>query len=272
MSDRAWGSEAGRSETAGGVVATRLRVILALMLRDLAVRFGRQNLGFVWTVLEPMLLTAGVTVVWSMIKEPIMHGVPIVMFVVTGYMPLTLWRHMTNPMAQLLRRNSSMLYHRPISHFDLVVSRMVLEFISTSAALLIVYFVLYSLGLAEEVQEPTLLLGGWLLTAAYYGGMGMLTAAATEVWEPAEKFIQPMQYLALPVSGVFFMVDWLPGYAQKLLLINPSVHCFEMFRAGAFGPAVVTHYDTGYILIWCAIMIVFGVAAMYHVRDRIQTS
>ena len=42
------------------------------------------------------------------------------------------------------------------------------------------------------------------------------------------------------------MVDWLPHYAQKLLLLNPSVHCFEMFRAGFFGAEVTTHYDPAY--------------------------
>ena len=60
------------------------RIIYSLILRDLLARFGRRNLGFVWTVLEPMLLTTGVMMVWSLIKEPIIHGVPVAAFVMTG--------------------------------------------------------------------------------------------------------------------------------------------------------------------------------------------
>ena len=83
-------------------------------------------------------------------------------------------------------------------------------------------------------------------------GVGLIISAATEVYEMTEKFIQPSQYLALPLSGVFFMVDWLPSDFQRLILWNPSIHCFEMFRAGYFGEAVVAHYDPMYLAMWSA--------------------
>jgi capsular polysaccharide transport system permease protein len=91
----------------GGRLATRVDVITALIVRDMMVRFGRHHLGFVWTVLEPMILTAGVMLIWSLIKEPIIHGIPVIVFVLTGYMPLTLWRHLTNPMVKIFRANAA---------------------------------------------------------------------------------------------------------------------------------------------------------------------
>jgi capsular polysaccharide transport system permease protein len=245
-------------------------VLHALIIRDLMARYGRLNLGFVWTVLEPMILTCGVMMVWSVIKEPIIHGIPVITFVLTGYMPLTLWRHLTGPMTRILRNNSNLLYHDAVSPFGVVISRAILEFFSTSAALIIICFVATSLGIVEPIADYGTALEAWLFTAWYFGGMGLLIGAWTELWEPAEKFIPPLQYLALPISGVFFMVDWVPEYAQRLLLINPSVHCFEMFRAGFFGPAVITHYDTWYLAVWCAGMSVAGAAAIYNVRHRIQ--
>jgi capsular polysaccharide transport system permease protein len=249
-----------------------LNVIHALIIRDLMVRFGRQHLGFVWTILEPMILTTGVMLVWSMIREPVIHGVPIVAFVLTGYMPLTLWRHLQTPMARILRGNAGLLYHRPVSHADILLARSFLEFFSTTAALVVIYFTVTTTGVIEPAEDPGLAMAAWLFTAWYFGAMGLAIAAATEYWEPAEKFIQPAQYLQLPLSGVFFMVDWMPDYAQKLLLLNPSVHCFEMFRAGFFGDTVTTHYDPLYIAAWSVAMTVIAAAATYHVRDRIQTS
>ncbi len=249
----------------------RLRVIGALILRDLMVRFGRSNLGFVWTILEPMILTAGVIVVWSIIRPSIYHGVPIVAFVLTGYMPLTMWRHLTNPANKIFRTNTSLLYHRVISHYEILIARLILEFISTSIALVVVYTTLLALGVLEPVADYSLLLLGWLLTSWYFGAVGLSIAALTEIWEPTEKFIQPAQYLSLPVSGVFFMVDWMPDFGQKLLLLNPPVHCFEIFRAGFFGPSVNTHYDVGYIVVWCIGLTALGVFALRNVREHIQS-
>jgi len=242
----------------------------ALVVRDLMVRYGRNNLGFIWTLLEPMILCTGVMVLWSFIHQPIIHGVPIVTFVVTGYMPLTLWRHMTNPVTGILRRNSSLLCHQPLSHVHVLFARSSLEFLSTTAALLVIYFVLVTLDLVEPVADLGLALSGWLFVAWFFGAVGMLLAALTELWEATEKIIPPMQYLALPLSGTFFMVDWMPGYAQKLLLLNPSVHCFEMFRAGFLGEAMTTHYDPWYLAAWSTALTVAGSGALYTVRDRIQ--
>lgn len=253
------------------VTLTRFILVLrALVIRDLMSRFGRHHLGFVWTILEPMILTAGVMSIWSLIKEPMIHGVPILVFTFTGYMPLTLWRHMTNPMTKILRNNASLLYHRPVSHVQIIMARGILEFLSTTTALLVVYFVVLSTGFTEPVWSPGLTLAAWVLTAWYYGALGVLVSGCTELWEPAEKFIQPMQYLMLPLSGVFFMVDWLPVSSQKLLLVNPSVHCFEMYRAGFLGPSVPTHYDTSYLITSCIVVTVAAGFVVFNVRERLQ--
>jgi capsular polysaccharide transport system permease protein len=207
-----------------------------------------------------------------MIKEPIIHGVPVVAFVMTGYMPLTLWRHLQNPMIRILRSNASLLYHQPVSHVHLMLARLFLEFFSTTAALFVIYFVVTAFGIIAPVEDPGLALAAWLLSAWYFGALGIAISALTEYWEPAEKFIQPAQYLQLPLSGVFFMLDWLPDYAQKLLLWNPSVHCFEMFRAGFFGEAVTTHYDPAYLATFSAVIMVGAAGIVHHVRDRVQVN
>lgn len=247
-----------------------IRIIQALIIRDLMVRFGRRHLGFVWAVLEPMLLTAGIMLVWSLLKEPVVHGMSMVLFVFSGYLPLTLWRHMTTASLRLFQKNIGLLYHRPIALGDILVARLALEFLSSTIALLVIYFVVVSTGVAELPKAPSLLIGGWLFMAWFAGSASVLMVTWTEYWEPAEKFFQPAQYLMLPISGVFFMVDWLPTEGGKLALLNPMVNCFELFRAGIFGEAVVTHYDCWYLAAWCSGLTVFGWAAMHRIRGHIQ--
>lgn len=253
-------------------ILERCTSIHAIIIRDLMTRYGRNHLGFVWVILEPMILCSGVMVIWSFIHEPVMHGIPILELVFTGYMPLTLWRHLTNPMPLILRRNSGVLYHRPVSHVDIQLSRSILEFLATSLGATIIYFFLWSTGLIEDMHRPDLVLAGWLYTGWYYGAMGVFIGAFTEYWELGEKFVQPANYLMLPLSGVFFMVDWMPNYAQHLLLLNPSVHCFEMIRAGFSGGALTTHYSLIYITISSMAISLLAAATLYHVRDSVQVA
>lgn len=252
-------------------LAIQSRVVAALVVREMMTRYGRANLGFFWVVIEPILLTAGVMLVWSLIKSPYEHGVQVVSFVLTGYMPLTLWRHMTNAGVFAFRRSMGLLYHRHVSLIDALMARMILEFAGTTTALLIVYLVLVLANVIEPFHDPGLALMGWLSMGVLSLGVGFNFAVMTEYSEVSERFIQPIQYLMLPLSGAFFLVGWLPKEAQDLALLNPTVHCYEMFRSGLFGPSVETTYSVWYPLVCAAALLAIALSTIDAVRDRLHT-
>lgn len=257
----------GTSQRAGW--AAQARVIYALVVRDLMLRYGRGNVGFLWVVVEPMILTGGVMVIWHFLTPP-KAGLDVIELAFTGYMPLTLWRHLSNSGVFLFRRSTQLLYHRSISLFDIVAGYGVLELIATSAALFAVWGMLNLVGVLGDIQRLDLFLIGWLMMAWIGIAAGALIAVVTEITETADHFVQPLQYLNLPVSGVFFLVDWLPEWGQKLILYHPMVHCYEVFRAGFFGDAVVTHYDIGYF-VGCTFTLTFiAVWAVRWIRPRVQ--
>ena len=63
-----------------------------------------------------------------------------------------------------------------------------------------------------------------------------------------------------PLSGAAFMVDPFPKAAQDWLLLVPMVNGAEMMRDGYFGSLVRSHYDAGYLALWCLGLTVFGLA------------
>lgn len=246
------------------------RVIRALMLRDLMMRYGRGNIGFAWVVLEPMILTAGVMIIWSLMSNT-KSGVKVVELVLTGYMPLTLWRHLTGSIINIFRNSSGLLYHR-ITLFDIIFARFAVEFLGTTAALLIVWLVLLSAGVVGDVRDLGLVLLGWLMMALIGFGAGLLIAATTEVSHTAERFVAPIQYLMVPLSGCFFLIDWMPTWAQYPLMLNPLVHTYEVFRAGYFGDTIITHYWLGYFFCWAFVLMFAGIVAVNKARPHVQLS
>jgi len=261
-----------RSEFERLVGASRVqsRIILAVMLRDMMMRYGRGNIGFVWVILEPMLLTAGVMVIWTLTMGGDKYGIKLVEFILTGYMPLTLWRHLTNSMVMLFRRSVPLLYHRRITLFDIIVAKLSLEFVGTTAAFLAVWGTLYLAGIVAGVASLELLIVGWLMMFWLGSASALIIAVVTETSEAVEKFVQPVQYLIIPVSGAFAMVDWVPPWAQDALLLNPMVHCYEVVRAGYFGDGVITYYWPGYFFASTFILTAIGVVCLRRIRVYIQ--
>src|SRR5690349_24939237 len=88
------------------------RVIGALMIRELVTRFGRENIGFLWMMVEPLLFAGLVGIVWRFMKGPEEHGVSVVAFVASGYIPLTFFRNTVSRSIRVFTVNGSLLYHR----------------------------------------------------------------------------------------------------------------------------------------------------------------
>src|SRR6476469_6820017 len=122
------------------------RVISALMIRELVTRFGRENIGFLWMMVEPLLFAGLVGIMWRYMKGPEEHGVSVVAFVATGYIPLTLFRHAISRCMRVFSVNGSLLYHRQIKVLDFILVRFLIEVIGAMMAYLFIGLALGVLG------------------------------------------------------------------------------------------------------------------------------
>jgi capsular polysaccharide transport system permease protein len=253
-------------------VGIQFRVLHALLIRELMTRYGRSNIGFLWLILEPMILCAGVIGLRWLVQAHKENGISLVALLLSGYMPLTLWRHITNKSLFILRRNMGMLYHRHVTLMDAFVTTMVLEFIGCTLAFIVNYFALLLLGVLDPIQDYGLVIEGWCLMGFLSLGVGSAIAVLVELYEAAERFIQPMQYLILPVSGFLYMADWLPERVRDLALCIPLLHCFEITRHGFFGETVPTHYTVAYPLLFSTVLLAIFLPRFEKVRDVIHIS
>src|SRR5438874_13216415 len=90
------------------------RVWAAIFMREIQTRWGRRNLGFGWIFAEPLLFAFPVIGMWSLIRSPFEHGVPMVALVWSGYLPILLFRHICGRAIYVVRSNAALLYHRSI--------------------------------------------------------------------------------------------------------------------------------------------------------------
>lgn len=244
-------------------------VIAALMVREVVSRYGRGNLGFIWLLLEPLALVTGVILIWGFAQSDAKNGLPIVTFVISGYMPLTLWRHISS-YPRLMSNNYGLLYHRQTSVFDIIVARSLTELSGVTAACLMVYFFVLSFGLGAPIANPGSLLMGWLFMAWLGFAFGCLVAGLSERSEAVSSLIQPFQYILLPISGSFYLVSWLPVDVRQLALYIPLPHIYEMIREGFFGLQITTYYSVGYVAFWCVILTALGVWSMVSAREGLS--
>lgn len=224
------------------------RVIHALFMREIITRYGRHNIGFLWLFVEPMVFTLGVTALWTATK--VVHGgsLPIVGFALTGYGSILLWRNTAMRCGKAIEANAALLFHRNVKILDLILTRALLEIIGASISFIVLAIVFTSLGFMELPDDIFLLLLGWLLTAWFALGLGLVIACVSEVSELFDRLWHAITYLLFPLSGAGFLVDWLPEKMQQVVLFLPMVHGTEMMRHGFYGDIITTYEDPLYLI------------------------
>ncbi|KPF56790.1 capsular polysaccharide transport system permease protein [Novosphingobium capsulatum] len=245
------------------------RVIHALIIRELITRFGRENIGFLWMMVEPLLFASLVALIWRYLHGAQEHGVEVVAFVVTGYIPLTLFRHAVARSVAIFQANSSLMYHRQIQILDFIIVRFVIEMLGAMMAFLLVALILMGLGLFPIPSNPGLMIAGWLVYCIFCFSLCLIIAPLSEKSEVLEKFMPVTTYIMIPFSGAFSMVSWITPGLRHYILLSPFVHGMEMIRGGIWGSRVVVYYDALYPLGVSLFMAAIGLSLCRRIRSEL---
>jgi len=236
----------------------QLRVVGALLLRESLTRYGRHNIGFLWLFAEPMLFTLGVTAIWSLIGRDKGGGVGVAEFVLTGYSCLLLWRNMPNRAIGALAPNFSLLFHRQVKSIDVFLSRTILEAAGASISFVVLALVFTFFGIVRPPYDILTVIAGWVLLIWYAFSIALIVGVLSEKTEVVDKVWHIVQYLMIPLSGSFIMLQALPAEFRSVLLWIPTVSCIELVRAGYFGPVITAYYDLGYVVAFNSVALLFG--------------
>ena len=226
----------------------QMRVIHALLMREILTRYGRRNIGFLWMFVEPMIFIALIGVFWQLTKGNQFTTVSVIAFAVTGYSSVHLWRSMPAQCMSAIQPNSTLLYHRQVRSVDFYLSRILLEGMGVTMATSFLIFTLAGGGWMPWPADPLQLILGWALLAWFGAALGLLIGSLSERSVLVGKIWGPISYLMFPFSGAFYLAYQLPPQAREFMLWIPMVNGVEYMREGYFGPIVPFFYDLPYLV------------------------
>ena len=244
----------------------QLRVIGALIIRELHTRFGRHYFGYIWLFFEPLLLGTCIGLLHLWRDMPTAFG-PFEFYAV-GYVMYFIFRGVVNRASSAIPSNRGLLYHRNVTLPDIFFARHIIEFISCTGVLVLMLFGLFAVT-GDFPESPVKIILAMIFMTLLSQGLALVFAALTEAIEGIERGIHAMTYLVLPVCGMFFLVNGLPEWAQEIVLWIPMVHIFELLRDGQFGSRFRAVYDPAYIGAWILGTHLLGLAALRITRDRL---
>lgn len=245
----------------------------ALLMRELHTRYGRRGLGYIWLILEPMILAVAVI----LIKTAVRHtrefpGIDPVSFVIVGYVNFMMFRSIFNRADGTLEANAPLLYHRMVTVWDLLFARALLEALGTASVFIVIMAFAIMLGHAQFPSRPFNLIVGFAMLWLWSFALSLLICSWTYENATVSKFVHPISYILLPLSGAFFMVQWMPSQFREKLAYWPMAMAFEEMRYGQFEVATDRYVYMPYFLMVCMILLLFGLLSLRELRRRLTLS
>lgn len=248
-----------------------LRVIFALIMREMATSYGRSAMGYVWAVLEPLGAIAVLSLAFQVaLKNPAL-GESFALFYATGYLPFSIYNTMQGKISTAIKENKKLLFYPRVTYMDAILARFILNLITQ----FLVGFILFG-GILwfMDINQKILLapIVNSILIAAFLGlGVGVINLVIMfylPSWRTIWSIITRPLFL---ISCIFFLFDNLPSWIQNLLWYNPLIHIVGETRKGFY-----TSYEGDYILlsypvVLAAILLFIGLAVLRgHARDLIN--
>ncbi|MGC6331231.1 ABC transporter permease [Rhizorhabdus sp. FW153] len=248
----------------------QMNVVGALVLRELHTRFGRNNIGYLWMIGEPMMLATVVGAIHAFQPGHLGSTIPPVALSVVGYCIFIIFRGVFNRAESIIESNLPLMYHRMVSVLNLSIARVVVETAGCVTTFIILYSLLILLGFAQLPARPLYAMGGIAMMVWISFALGLNVTAVTFERPTLQRLVHPISYFMMPLSGAFFVVDWLPPALQKALDWIPMVNIFEIIRYGMFEVASSQHLYPGYAVAWCAVFTYTGLLGIRRLRKRIH--
>jgi capsular polysaccharide transport system permease protein len=245
------------------------RVVHALIIRELYSRFGREGLGFAWIVAEPLVFAVPVLFVWRAVRDPHEHGLALMPFIWSGYLPLLLFRHLGGRILYFIRANVPLLYHQRVKILDTFFARAALEIFSNLTALIVSFAVFYAIGALDVPRDLPMFYLGYFYAIWWAVVVALIIGALSERTDWVQQFWTPYSYLYMMFGGFPYLADWLPPSLRNIALYQPNLQAYEMIRAGVFGTTITTYGDPGYTTFALAILTLLGLWLMREARQYV---
>ena len=249
---------------------TQLRVFRGLILRELHSRYGRENLGFLWVIGEPMILASVITIIHLNQPSHSADTGSLAAFAIIGYGIFIIFRNTFNQAAGAIEVNQPLLYHRMVTIFDIVVARAVMDIMACYAVIVVLLTISVLTGLATLPARPIYLITAALLMGWFTLALTLVASCATYRNELWERQIHVLSYLSIPISGAWFSLSSLPPTFRDALQWFPMPLIFEQARYGQFENSPGKFVSPAYVIGWCAALTFAGLLFTRRIRAKVH--
>ncbi len=223
-------------------------VIKNLVLRDLKVRYKRSILGFLWVMLNPLLIMTVLYVVFSQV----FHSLPnYAAYLISGIVLWNMFSYSTSTATYSFLSNGNLLK-------KIAIPKMIFPIASVASALINFCFSLIPLLIILLLTGASLNTRVLLIPACVFEllvftiGIALILSTAVVFFHDIIYIYEVILLAWMYFSPIFYPVSILPAFITRMMRFNPLYHYLSIFRGLLYDAtigvdAIGTHLVYGFL-------------------------
>lgn len=216
-----------------GSLRRNLHSLWLLSARDLRVRYSTSALGYLWSVLDPLVMSI---IYWFVFTQVFGRGVgeePYIVFLITALLPWVWFNAAVTDFTRAFNKDAKLVRSTAIPR-SIWINRIVLSK-GTEFLFSIPVLVLFAVISGATVGWGIL----WfpfaiLVQLVLLIGLGLLVAPLCVLWGDLERTTRLILRALFYASPIIYGVNDLPGIFRELAAFNPLTGIFTLYRMGFF--------------------------------------
>jgi ABC-2 type transport system permease protein len=215
-------------------------LIGALISRDLRVRYRRSVIGFLWTMLHPLLTMAVLTVVFSYVFRFNVENYPV--YALTGVLFWNFFSQGITASMNSLRGNAALLTKLPVPKAVFPVATVLSGLVNLVFALVPMLLIV---GMTGHAVTPAILFlpVAILVAATFTLGAGLFLSPLAAFFTDIVEMVGILLGLLMYLTPVFYPVSILPDEVRWIVQLNPVRSVLELFRTPIYAGQLPSPLD-----------------------------
>jgi len=242
-------------------------VVRLIAQRDVTARYKRTVLGIWWTLLNPLLMTLVLWIIFGNFFRFETPGVPFVVYLLSGILMVTYWSQTVLAAGTAVVGNANILSKVYIPPEVFSVGAAMAAFVNFVIALLplLVIQLITGIGVPWSVILAPIVI---FFILAFATGLGLVVASAAVFFYDVIDFTAVLIQMASYLTPTFYPLTIVPEQFLWLIYINPLYSQLTVFRAVMYG-GYWEWWHVGYGSLSAIAMLVLGAWLFSRSRDRL---
>lgn len=205
-------------------------VIQNMVVQELRVRYHRSVLGFLWTLVNPILMMTTLTVVFSQL---LMRGggdaFDYARHLFAGMLPWTMFQVAVTESAFCIIQNENLIRKIYLPKLIFPLIRLLIGLVTLTLSMAALFLLMIPLG-AKFSGAMVLLPLATLLFSAFTFGLSLIVATANTFFRDCSHLVGVFLQAWYFATPIIYFIDMVPGEARWRFWLNPAYPFIRLFQ------------------------------------------